>query len=99
MSTASTRYSYCSSWCLAAKMSVAVEWANQPLARKSMVATSSTKAVTYIEVVRIQFLRDIKTCFGTAFKVAPADPADATTTDLLYSCYGIGYVNANRTLT
>ena len=47
---------------------------------------------------RIQFLRDIKESFGTAFKIVPADPADESTTDLLYSCYGVGYVNANRSL-
>ncbi|TBU35748.1 18S rRNA biogenesis protein [Dichomitus squalens] len=46
----------------------------------------------------IQFLRDVKEAFGTAFKIVPADPADANSTDLLYSCYGVGYVNANRSL-
>ena len=47
---------------------------------------------------RIQFLRDAKESFGTAFKIVPADPSDAQASDLLYSCYGIGYVNANRSL-
>ncbi|KAI9057882.1 18S rRNA biogenesis protein [Trametes sanguinea] len=46
----------------------------------------------------IQFLRDVKQAFGTAFKIAPADPSDPESTDLIFSCYGVGYVNANRTL-
>ncbi|RPD66359.1 18S rRNA biogenesis protein [Lentinus tigrinus ALCF2SS1-7] len=46
----------------------------------------------------IQFLRDVKQCFGTAFKIVPADPSDLSTPDLLFSCYGVGYVNANRSL-
>ena len=47
---------------------------------------------------RIQFLRDVKAFFGTSFKIVPADPSDPECTQLLYSCYGTGYVNANRTL-
>ncbi|KAF7305024.1 hypothetical protein MKEN_01217400 [Mycena kentingensis (nom. inval.)] len=43
----------------------------------------------------IQFLRDVRSFFGTSFKIAPAD---TDSTQLLYSCYGVGYVNANRTL-
>ncbi|KZT09534.1 18S rRNA biogenesis protein [Laetiporus sulphureus 93-53] len=46
----------------------------------------------------IQFLRDVKTCFGTTFKIIPADPADPECSDYMFSCYGTGYMNANRTL-
>ncbi|KAH9935039.1 18S rRNA biogenesis protein [Fomitopsis serialis] len=46
----------------------------------------------------IQFLRDVKTAFGTTFKIVPAEKIDPASTELLYSCYGAGYVNANRTL-
>ncbi|KAI0807602.1 18S rRNA biogenesis protein [Fomes fomentarius] len=46
----------------------------------------------------IQFLRDVKESFGTAFKIVPADPSNAAAPDFVYSCYGIGYVNANRTI-
>ncbi|KAF9469162.1 RNA 3'-terminal phosphate cyclase/enolpyruvate transferase [Collybia nuda] len=46
----------------------------------------------------IQFLRDVKNFFGTSFKVVAADPSDLECSHLLYSCYGTGYVNANRTL-
>ncbi|KAK1228407.1 hypothetical protein PQX77_000743 [Marasmius sp. AFHP31] len=44
----------------------------------------------------VQLLRDIKDFFGTSFKVVPTDSSDSQ--QLLYSCYGTGYVNANRTL-
>ena len=47
---------------------------------------------------RIQFLRDIRAFFGTSFKIVAADPSDPDCSQLLYSCYGTGYVNANRTL-
>lgn len=47
---------------------------------------------------RIQFLRDVKEAFGTAFKIVPADPEDLNTDDFIYSCYGVGYVNTNRSL-
>ncbi|KAG6837284.1 hypothetical protein H0H93_011886 [Arthromyces matolae] len=43
----------------------------------------------------IQFLRDVKQFFGTSFKIVPVE---AGSTQLLYSCYGTGYVNANRAL-
>ncbi|KAL0946638.1 hypothetical protein HGRIS_012834 [Hohenbuehelia grisea] len=46
----------------------------------------------------IQFLRDTKEFFGTSFKIVPAEGADETAPQLLYSCYGVGYVNANRSL-
>ncbi|EIM89848.1 18S rRNA biogenesis protein [Stereum hirsutum FP-91666 SS1] len=46
----------------------------------------------------IQFLRDIRDVFNTSFKVVPADPSDPSSTQLLYSCYGTGYVNTNRSL-
>ncbi|KAF9014008.1 RNA 3'-terminal phosphate cyclase/enolpyruvate transferase [Cyathus striatus] len=46
----------------------------------------------------IQFLRDVRIFFGTSFKIVSADPSNPESTQLLYSCYGTGYVNANRTL-
>jgi len=46
----------------------------------------------------IQFLRDIRSFFGTSFKIVSADPLDEDCSQLLYSCYGTGYVNANRTV-
>jgi len=46
----------------------------------------------------IQFLRDVKNFFGTTFKIVPAEPSENSCTELLYSCYGTGYVNINRTL-
>ena len=47
---------------------------------------------------RIQFLRDVREVFGVSFKIAKADAANPDSTDLIFSCLGIGYVNANRTL-
>ncbi|KAK2466770.1 hypothetical protein APHAL10511_001028 [Amanita phalloides] len=46
----------------------------------------------------IQFLRDIKIFLGSSFKIVLADPENASYTQLLYSCYGTGYINANRTI-
>ncbi|KAK7020517.1 18S rRNA biogenesis protein [Favolaschia claudopus] len=46
----------------------------------------------------IQFLRDVHSFFGTSFKIVSAEPLDKECVQLLYSCYGIGYINANRTL-
>ncbi|KAF8798189.1 18S rRNA biogenesis protein [Phlegmacium glaucopus] len=46
----------------------------------------------------IQFLRDVQVFFGTSFKIVAADPSNPNSSQLLYSCYGTGYVNANRTL-
>ncbi|KAF8844489.1 18S rRNA biogenesis protein [Paxillus ammoniavirescens] len=46
----------------------------------------------------IQFLRDVRSFFGTSFKIVSANPSDPSCTELLYSCYGTGYVNVNRTL-
>ena len=46
---------------------------------------------------RIQFLRDVQTFFGTSFKIVE-DSSLPGCSQLLYSCYGTGYVNANRTL-
>ncbi|KAJ7063400.1 RNA 3'-terminal phosphate cyclase domain-containing protein [Mycena amicta] len=46
----------------------------------------------------IQFLRDVRTFFGTSFKIAPAEPSDKESSQLVYSCYGTGYINANRTI-
>ncbi|KAL1669239.1 RNA 3'-terminal phosphate cyclase/enolpyruvate transferase [Schizophyllum commune] len=49
-------------------------------------------------VQTIHFLRDVRQFFGTSFKIAPADPEDPECKQLVYSCYGTGYINANRTL-
>uniref|UniRef100_A0A0W0FLD2 18S rRNA biogenesis protein n=1 Tax=Moniliophthora roreri TaxID=221103 RepID=A0A0W0FLD2_MONRR len=46
----------------------------------------------------VQLLRDIKDFFGTSFKIVPADSSAGDSQQLIYSCYGTGYVNANRTL-
>ena len=46
-------------------------------------------------VARIQFLRDIKTTFGTVFKVVE----DQETDTLLLSCVGTGYTNVNKKTT
>ena len=46
----------------------------------------------------IQFLRDVKQTFGTSFKIVPSDPSDPEKSELLFSCYGTGYVNTNRSL-
>jgi len=45
----------------------------------------------------IQFLRDIQTVFGTVFKIVDAESSESCP-QLLYSCLGIGYVNANRAM-
>ncbi|KAI0277220.1 18S rRNA biogenesis protein [Russula aff. rugulosa BPL654] len=45
----------------------------------------------------IQFLRDVKDAFGISFKIIPADKSGQSS-HLLYSCYGTGYVNTNRSL-
>ncbi|KAI9508282.1 18S rRNA biogenesis protein [Russula earlei] len=45
----------------------------------------------------VQFLRDVRDAFGTSFKIVPVDTSDQSP-QLLYSCYGVGYVNTNRTL-
>ena len=49
-------------------------------------------------VYRIQFLRDVREVFGVSFKIAKAEPSDPESTDLIFSCLGIGYVNVNRML-
>ncbi|KAH6918328.1 18S rRNA biogenesis protein [Coprinopsis sp. MPI-PUGE-AT-0042] len=46
----------------------------------------------------IQFLRDVKDFFATSFKIVPTNSSDPDCKTLSYSCYGTGYVNANRTL-
>jgi RNA 3'-terminal phosphate cyclase-like protein len=46
----------------------------------------------------IQFLRDVRDFFGTSFKIVPVTDASSSHTELLFSCYGTGYVNANRTI-
>ncbi|KAI0306351.1 18S rRNA biogenesis protein [Multifurca ochricompacta] len=45
----------------------------------------------------VQFLRDVRDTFGTSFKIVPADKLGESP-HLLYSCYGTGYINTNRTL-
>ncbi|KAH8995404.1 18S rRNA biogenesis protein [Lactarius akahatsu] len=45
----------------------------------------------------VQFLRDVRDAFGISFKIVPADKSRGSR-HLLYSCYGSGYVNTNRTL-
>jgi hypothetical protein len=47
---------------------------------------------------RQHFLRDIRDFFDTTFNIAPVDRLDPENKDLLYSCYGVGYSNANRTV-
>ena len=46
----------------------------------------------------VQFLRDIRNFFGTTFKITPADSDGMLTSHLIFSCYGTGYVNVNRTI-
>ncbi|KAN0140996.1 RNA 3'-terminal phosphate cyclase/enolpyruvate transferase [Lactarius tabidus] len=46
----------------------------------------------------VQFLRDVRDAFGISFKIVPADKSGGSR-QLLYSCYGSGYVNTNRSLT
>lgn len=46
----------------------------------------------------IQFLRDIRDFFGTSFKIMPANPSDPSSGELLFSCYGTGYTNINRSV-
>jgi RNA 3'-terminal phosphate cyclase-like protein len=48
--------------------------------------------------IRIQFLRDARAFFGTSFKIVPAEPGNEDSGQLLYSCYGTGYINTNRTI-
>ena len=45
----------------------------------------------------VQFLRDVRDAFGISFKIVPADKSGGSQ-QLLYSCYGSGYVNTNRSL-
>ncbi|KAN0141002.1 RNA 3'-terminal phosphate cyclase/enolpyruvate transferase [Lactarius tabidus] len=45
----------------------------------------------------VQFLRDVRAAFGISFKIVPADKSGGSR-QLLYSCYGSGYVNTNRSL-
>jgi len=46
----------------------------------------------------IQVLRDIRDFFGTSFKIVPVNPSDDSFTEVIVSCYGTGYVNANRSV-
>lgn len=69
----------------------------EPTPRTCVIFSSEvTEIVRYSH--RIQFLRDVRSFFGTSFKIVTADPSDPASSQLLYSCYGTGYVNANRTL-
>ncbi|KAI5121665.1 hypothetical protein M0805_002741 [Coniferiporia weirii] len=45
----------------------------------------------------IQFLRDVRDFFGTSFKIS-TDSSDPSSTDLIFSCLGVGYINVNRSL-
>lgn len=45
----------------------------------------------------VQFLRDVKTVFGTSFKISAVDD-DKADSELLLSCYGTGFINVNRTI-
>ncbi|KZV84925.1 18S rRNA biogenesis protein [Exidia glandulosa HHB12029] len=45
----------------------------------------------------IQTLRDIRDFWGTSFKVVPVDGDDGDG-QLLLSCFGVGFLNSNRTL-
>lgn len=47
------------------------------------------------QTFRVQFLRDLKQCFGVSFKIKP----DASTQTILMACVGIGYVNHNKKAT
>lgn len=47
----------------------------------------------------VQFLRDVRDFFGTTFKVVPADLDGVPDSHLIFSCYGTGYINVNRTIT
>lgn len=44
----------------------------------------------------IQTLRDIRDFWGTSFKIVPAPEGDGE--QLLLSCFGVGFINSNRTL-
>ena len=65
---------------------------------KTYVALFTYSQCLLIFLYRIQFLRDVRAFFGTSFKIVTADPSNPDCSQLLYSCYGTGYVNANRTL-
>lgn len=77
-------------------MLAGVEWASQLRGRKASDTITAGTGLTIS--CRIQLLRDVKECFGTAFKIVPAEPTEPDSLDLIFSCYGIGYVNANRSL-
>ncbi|ETW86070.1 hypothetical protein HETIRDRAFT_122241 [Heterobasidion irregulare TC 32-1] len=46
----------------------------------------------------IQFLRDVKDVFSTSFKIVPTKSSEAISSELIFSCYGTGYINTNRSL-
>lgn len=62
------------------------------------LVASDAFVLTLIPYSRIQFLRDIKEFFGISFKIAPHPGSITNPPELLFACYGTGYVNANRTL-
>lgn len=66
--------------------------------QKTWVSLSTYCAIFRTINFRIQFLRDVKEFFGTSFKIVPADASEEDDSHLMYSCYGIGYVNVNRSL-
>lgn len=77
-----------------------VEWENRRARRKHIFAFRAVNVIliALFYVIRIQFLRDVRSFFATSFKIVSADPPDPECSQLIYSCYGTGYVNANRTL-
>ena len=54
--------------------------------------------VTLTPYSRIQLLRDIREFFGISFKIVPHQGSKTDPPELLFACYGTGYVNANRSL-
>jgi hypothetical protein len=76
-------------------MLVDVVWVNRHSKRAWLVCLLT---MHFHILYRIQFLRDVRAFFGTSFKIVTADPLNPDCSQLLYSCYGTGYVNANRTL-
>ena len=69
----------------------------EPTPRTCVYSSPITALIVNYDI-RIQFLRDIHQTFGTSFKIVPSKSSDSTHPELLFSCYGMGYVNANRTL-
>ena len=79
-------------------MLAGVRWGSRHFERKSDGRPSRGPNRHSYRSRSIQFLRDVHQAFGTSFKIVPADKSDPESPELLFSCYGTGYVNANRTL-